>query len=40
MINFIDKHDYQRSAPLTRDEIKSWKLVLEYFSGKDGIIRF
>lgn len=39
LINFIDKHDYQRGAPFARDEIKSWKFVLEYFSGKDGVIR-
>ncbi len=39
LTNFIDKHDYQKSGSFTKDEIKSWKFVLEYFSGKDGIIR-
>ncbi len=39
MVNFIDKHDYRRKETFEDEELKSWRRVLEYFSGKKDIIR-
>lgn len=39
MKKFIDKHDYQNKESFKGEELNSWRLVLEYFSGKDDVIR-
>lgn len=39
MTEFIDKHDYQYRKSFTTEELSSWRLALEYFSGKEDVIR-
>ncbi len=39
MAKFIDKHDYRHKGTFEDNELKSWRMVLEYFSSKEDIIR-
>ncbi len=39
MVKFIDKHDYRHKGTFEDNELKSWRMALEYFSSKEDIIR-
>ena len=37
LTSFIDKHDYHKRESINKYEAKSWRFVVEYFSGKKDV---
>jgi hypothetical protein len=37
LTSFIDKHDYRKRESINESEARSWRFVVEYFSGKKDV---